>query len=134
MKAIQHTPAQDEVENLSIPEAEEIIEEALEELSYSTDPGLSRALRFLAPAGYQVIVELCGENGRSKRRHAMATAWTPEEDEVRIYFERVDGESDEDRSDLRATSPSRVRAVRPAIASFEDGNVEDGNGALPPDI
>jgi len=134
MKAIQNTQLQEEIDNLTIPEAEEIIEEALEELAYSTDPGLSRALRFLAPAGYQVIVELCGENGRSKGRHAMATAWTPEEDEVRIYFERVDGESDEDRSDLRATSPSRVRAVRPAIASFEDGNVEDGNGALPPDI
>src|SRR5580658_7874135 len=97
MKAIQNTQLQEEIDNLTIPEAEEIIEEALEELAYSTDPGLSRALRFLAPAGYQVIVELCGENGRSKRRHAMATAWTPEEDEVRIYFERVDGESDEDR-------------------------------------
>ena len=77
--------------NLTIPDAEEIIEEALNELGYSNDPGLARALRFLAPPGYQAIVELCSENGRSKRRNASAASWSPEEDEVRIYFERVDG-------------------------------------------
>ncbi len=76
--------------NLSIPAAEEIIEEALNELAYSQDPGLVRALRFLAPQGYQAIVELCSENGRSKRRNASADSWSPEDDEVRIYFERID--------------------------------------------
>jgi len=80
-----------DVSNLSIPEAEEIIEEALNDLGFSADPGLARALRFLAPPGYQAIVELCGENGRSKRRNASADTWSPEEDEVRIYFERADG-------------------------------------------
>jgi hypothetical protein len=84
--------------NMSIPAAEEIIEEALSELAYSQDPGLMRALRFLAPAGYQVIVELCSENGRSKRRNAMADSWSPEDDEVRIYFERLDGEEPATRS------------------------------------
>ena len=78
--------------NLSIPAAEEIIEDALNELAYSQDPGLVRALRFLAPPGYQAIVELCSENGRSKRRNASADTWSPEEDEVRIYFERIDGD------------------------------------------
>ena len=76
--------------NLSIPAAEEIIEEALNELAYSQDPGLVRALRFLAPEGYQAIVELCSENGRSKRRNASADTWSPDDDEVRIYFERID--------------------------------------------
>src|SRR5580765_5435855 len=76
--------------NLSIPAAEEIIEDALNELAYSQDPGLARALRFLSPPGYQAIVELCSENGRSKRRNASADSWSPEEDEVRIYFERID--------------------------------------------
>lgn len=87
--------AQNSVENgnLSIPAAEEIIENALNELQFSTDPGLARALRFLAPPGYQAIVELCSENGRSKRRNASADTWSPEDDEVRIYFERTgDGE------------------------------------------
>jgi len=136
MKAIKSTPMQEDIDNLTIPEAEEIIEEALEELAFSTDPGLSRALRFLAPPGYQVIVELCCENGRSKRRNAMAATWTPEEDEVRIYFERVDGdaEEEEERPDLRSNSHPRARAARPAIAGFEDGNVDDANGALPADI
>src|SRR5208337_4386721 len=78
--------------SLSIPAAEEIIELALNELAYSQDPGLARALRFLAPPGYQVIVELCSENGRSKRRDALADTWSPEDDEVRIYFERLDSE------------------------------------------
>ena len=142
MKSIQSTPLHDEIDNLTIPEAEEIIEEALEELAFSTDPGLARALRFLAPAGYQAIVELCGENGRSKRRNANATCFNPEEDEVRIYFERIDGNAEEDedrggedRPGLVAPGPQgRSRAPRPVAISYEDGNVEDGNGQLPPDI
>jgi hypothetical protein len=86
--------AQNVVEDgaLTIPAAEEIIEDALNELAYSQDPGLVRALRFLAPPGYQAIVELCSESGRSKRRNASADTWSPEDDEVRIYFERIDGE------------------------------------------
>jgi hypothetical protein len=132
MKAIQHIPLQDDVDNLTIPEAEEIIEEALEELAFSTDPGMSRALRFLAPAGYQAIVELCGENGRSKRRNANATSWTPEEDEVRIYFERIDGDA-EDADDDGERAVPRARAARPS-AAFEDGNVDHNHGSLPADI
>ena len=93
-------------ENLTIPAAEEIIEEALNELAYSQDPGLVRALRFLAPPGYQAVVELCSENGRSKRRNASADSWSPEEDEVRIYFERIgDGEP--------YVRPGRGSAMRP---------------------
>lgn len=136
MKAIQNTHLRDEIDNLTIPEAEEIIEEALEELGFSTDPGLMRALRFLAPPGYQAIVELCGENGRSKRRNASATTWNPEEDEVRIYFERIGGDSedDEDHANERPAPSVRVRAPRPVTAIFEEGNVEEGNGALPADI
>lgn len=90
MKATRAVTANIDGSNLSIPAAEEIIEEALNELAYSQDPGLARALRFLAPPGYQAIVELCSENGRSKRRNASADTWSPEEDEVRIYFERID--------------------------------------------
>ena len=139
MKAIQKTPMHEELENLTIPEAEEIIEEALEELAFSTDPGLSRALRYLAPHGYQAIVELCGENGRSKRRNANADSWTPEEDEVRIYFERISEDGDEadggdyEQSVPRAAQP-RARAARATVAAFEDGNIADGNGSLPPEI
>jgi hypothetical protein len=92
--------------NLTIPAAEEIIEEALSELAYSQDPGLVRALRFLAPQGYQVIVELCSENGRSKRRNALADTWSPEDDEVRIYFERIDGEEPAARSSRMSRSVS----------------------------
>src|ERR1700759_1144830 len=108
MKA--HAPIQDDLQVLTVPEAEEIIEEALEELSYSTDPGLARALRFLAPAGYQAIVELCGESGRSKRRNASAATWNPEEDEIRVYFERIDGEGEEDDDEARpVVAPPRPR-------------------------
>src|SRR6516225_10326962 len=90
MKSNRAAQSSIDLSNLSVPDAEEIIEEALNELSFSQDPGLARALRFLAPPGYQAIVELCSENGRSKRRNASADDWSPEEDEVRIYFERVD--------------------------------------------
>lgn len=93
-----------DVSSLSIPDAEEIIEEALAELGYSQDPGMLRALHFLAPPGFQAIVELCGENGRSKRRNASAEAWSPEEDELRIYFERVDGDEPAARP-ARASAP-----------------------------
>jgi hypothetical protein len=70
-------------------------------------------------------VELCGENGRSKRRNAMANTWTPEEDEVRIYFERIDGEE---------AAPRPSRALR---ASAEYGLDEDDDGqeaVIPADI
>jgi hypothetical protein len=140
MKTIQSVPPHEEIEHLTIPEAEEIIEEALEELSFSTDPGLSRALRFLAPPGYQAIVELCGENGRSKRRNASAACWTPEEDELRIYFERIGEESEEDESradaptEIRPSAQTRFIAPRAVAATYEDGNVETGGGQLPADI
>lgn len=137
--------AQNGLENgdLSIPAAEEIIEEALNELAYSQDPGLSRALRFLAPPGYQAIVELCSENGRSKRRSASADTWSPEDDEVRIYFERLDGdepaprltrvpraianhhapdEEDEDQMDMMpADMDARVKELCAALAEAERG-------------
>ena len=114
-----------DVNNLSIPDAEEMLEEALNELSFSTDPSLAQALHFLAPAGYQAIVELCGENGRSKRRNAMADTWTAEEDEVRIYFERIDGEE---------TAPRPARASHaPAEQAFDED--DDGQEAvIPADI
>ncbi len=99
---------------LTIPAAEEIIEEALNELAYSQDPGLVRALRFLAPPGYQAIVELCSESGRSKRRNALADSWSPEDDEVRIYFERMDGE------ELAPRLTHMHRAVSSRAAEEED--------------
>ena len=114
-KAIQSV----DVSSLSIPDAEEIIEEALAELSYSQDPGLVRALQFLAPPGYQAIVELCSEDGRSKRRNASAENWSPEEDEIRIYFERTDGEE-------AAPRPARVSSRPPVVErSFEDEEPEE---------
>jgi hypothetical protein len=131
MKTIQTTPLQDDLDNLTIPEAEEIVEEALSELAFSTDPGLTRALRFLSPPGYQAIVELCGENGRSKRRNANANTWLPEEDEVRIYFERID--EDEEGDDDRSAPQLRVRGTRQA-ATYEENHLPEAEGALPPDI
>jgi hypothetical protein len=118
MKSTRVAQAVVDVSNLSIPDAEEIIEEALNELSYSQDPGLVRALRFLAPPGYQAIVELCSENGRSKRRNGMADSWSPEDDEVRIYFERVGGGE---------AAPRTVRTAPRAVADHaadEDESVD----------
>jgi hypothetical protein len=113
MKSTRVAQAGVDVSSLSIPDAEEIIEEALNELSYSQDPGLVRALRFLAPPGYQAIVELCSENGRSKRRNATAETWSPEEDEVRIYFERVGGDE------------TAARSVRTATRTVVDHHAEE---------
>ena len=115
-----------DVSNLSIPDAEEIIEEALNELSFSQDPGLARALRFLAPPGYQAIVELCSENGRSKRRNATADEWSPEEDEVRIYFERID-ESDAAPRSVRASS-------RPAFEHHLETEDDSQETLIPADL
>ena len=136
MKSTRVAQAGVDVSSLSIPEAEEIIEEALNELSFSQDPGFVRALRFLAPPGYQAIVELCSENGRSKRRNAMADAWSPEEDEVRIYFERIGGEEAAPRTvrtsprvavDHGAGDDEPVETVVPADM---DGRVRELCGAL----
>jgi hypothetical protein len=108
--------AQNGIEHLTIPAAEEIIEEALSELAYSPDPGLVRALQFLSPPGYQAIVELCSENGRSKRRNAMADSWSPEDDEVRIYFERV---SDADGHIIRSPRAAMPRSAEDEVEPDE---------------
>lgn len=119
--------AQNSVENgnLSIPAAEEIIEDALNELQYSQDPGLMRALRFLSPPGYQAIVELCSENGRSKRRNASADSWSPEDDEVRIYFERI-GDHEP------APRPSRAPRIAASHAAEDADDAEEA--VLPADM
>jgi hypothetical protein len=124
MKSTKAAQSGVDVSGLSIPDAEEIIEEALNELAFSTDPGLANALRYLAPAGYQAIVELCGENGRSKRRNASAESWSPEEDEVRIYFERIeDGEA--------APRPTRSPHAL-AEPAYDEDESDDGQEALIP--
>jgi hypothetical protein len=107
MKSNRAAQSSVDISNLTIPDAEEIIEEALSELAFSQDPGLARALRFLAPPGYQAIVELCSENGRSKRRNAVADSWSPEEDEVRIYFERLDDNAAPTRTSRASRSIER---------------------------
>jgi len=125
MKSTKAASSSIEGVNLSIPAAEEIIEDALNELAFSQDPGLVRALRFLAPPGYQAIVELCSESGRSKRRNASADTWSPEEDEVRIYFERID--------DVEA-SPRASRAQRSAGLHSPDEEDDDQEAVLPADM
>jgi len=121
-----NTPAQSALDlaALSIPAAEEIIEDALNELGYSQDPGLTRALRFLCPPGYQAIVELCSENGRSKRRTALADNWSPEEDEIRIYFERTED---------AMVAPRPVRSIaKVASAQAASGEEDDSQLSLLP--
>ena len=68
-------------------------------------------------------MKLCSENGRSKRRNASADTWSPEEDEVRIYFERIDGAEPLPR-------PSARRA--PRLSSPPSRTLEDGQEALIP--
>jgi hypothetical protein len=126
MKSTRAANGSEDGVNLSIPAAEEIIEEALNELAYSQDPGLVRALRFLAPPGYQAIVELCSESGRSKRRNASADTWSPEEDEVRVYFERID----DGEPSPRAARAQRTAAVHVPIESEDD----DQEAVLPADM
>jgi hypothetical protein len=143
MKTAKAPQANLDVSHLSIDDAEEVIEEALNDLGFSSDPGLARALRFLAPQGYQAVVELCSGDGRSKRRNASAESWSPEEDEVRIYFERADGAEaaprstraapraqvdhsfDDDEDSQQAVIPSdleaRVKELCAALAEAERG-------------
>ena len=125
MKSIKAVQSSVDLSNLSIPDAEEIIEEALSELAFSPDPGMARALHFLAPPGYQAIVELCSENGRSKRRNASAESWSPEEDEVRIYFERIDGAE---------TAPRPIRAPHVATELAFDEDDDGQEAVIPADL
>ena len=125
MKSSKAAQSSVEMGHLSIPAAEEIIENALNELAYSQDPGLVRALQFLAPPGYQAIVELCSESGRSKRRNAPVDAWSPEEDELRIYFERTDEAE---------AAPRPARPVRTVSAPTVEEEEDDQQALLPADM
>jgi hypothetical protein len=86
---------------------------------------LVRALQFLAPPGYQAIVELCGENGRSKRRNASADSWSPEEDELRIYFELIDGAE---------PAPRPARALRAVAEPVYDDEDDSQEAVIPADL
>src|ERR1039458_1345663 len=125
MKTPKSVQSSEDLSHLSIPDAEEIIEGDIRDLGFSAASGTARALRFLAPPGYQAIVELCGENGRSKRRNASADAWSPEEDEVRIYFERVDGAEPASRG---------ARASRGAVEPAYDDEDDSQEAVIPADI
>jgi hypothetical protein len=125
MKSSKTAPNAIEANALSIPTAEEIIEDALNELAFSQDPGLTRAVQFLCPPGYQAIVELCSENGRSKRRTANAASWSPEEDEIRIYFER---------SDDAEPAPRAVRAPRAMAVAAPEEDDDTQQAVLPEDM
>jgi hypothetical protein len=123
MKTKKAAQSSIDVSNLSIPDAEEMIEEALNELGSSADPDLALAMQFLAPPGYQAIVELCSENGRSKRRNDTADSWSAEDDEVRIYFERIgEGES----------APRATRAPRAIDEAAYGDEDDDGQEAVIP--
>ncbi|MDR3725171.1 MAG: hypothetical protein P4K83_11880 [Terracidiphilus sp.] len=124
MKSSNSTQNTIDISTITIPAAEEVIEDALNELGYSEDPGLARALRFLCPPGYQAIVELCSENGRSKRRIDMADSWTPEEDEIRIYFER-----DSDAPPI----PRQVRASHSTAVAYAEED-DSQQAVLPVDM
>ena len=102
-----------------------------------------RALRFLAPPGYQAIVELCSENGRSKRRNASAEIvvarrrrsphlfraprWTktlrlPTESHSRVrHRARLDDEPDEILAVVPADLDARVKELCAALAEAERG-------------
>ncbi len=137
MRAFSTSPVVEEMDNLTIPEAEELIEEALGDLAEQVEPGtdtaLQRALRFLAPPGYQAIVELCGENGRSKRRNADAATWTPEEDEVRIYFEKIEDDTLEELDRVAIVSRPRT-LLRSTPNLMEDSQEETEPSRMPADI
>jgi len=124
MKSAKAPQANLDLSSLSIDEAEEVIEEALNDLGFSPDPGMARALRFLAPPGYQAVVELCSGDGRSKRRNASADSWSPEEDEVRIYFERSDSDT------ARSSRP----APRPQADHGFDEEDDSQQTAIPADL
>jgi hypothetical protein len=120
-----------EIDALSIPVAEEMIEEALNELAFTQDPGMARVLRFLAPPGYQAIVELCSENGRSKRRDASVDIWSPEYDEVRIYFERIDGDEPAPRLGRAPRNDAHDQdEAEPAVPADMDARVKELCAAL----
>lgn len=125
MKSAKAAPGSVDLSNLSIEDAEEVIEEALNDLGFSPDPGLARALHFLAPPGYQAIVELCDENGRSKRRNTNATHWSAEEDEIRIYFERI-GEGD--------AAPRPARSAPRAVADHSFDDDDSQQTVIPADL
>ncbi len=131
---LKYSASNAEANDLLIPDVEEIIEDALnDEISNSSIPGLQRALQFLAPAGYTAIVELCDENGRSKRRNAPAGSWSPESDEIRIYFERG-GEEGDERESPRPRYSRPARSYAPGESEYEEDADDSQLAVIPADM
>jgi hypothetical protein len=75
----------------TIEQAEATLEKFFSELpGLLAGQGSTTALNFLAPKGYQAVVELISDSGRTIRRKAEAGEWDPEQDEIRIYFEPIE--------------------------------------------
>jgi hypothetical protein len=81
---------------LNVSEVEGLIEDLWnDKLSPAADRDLGEFIQqLLSLKGYQIVVELTDENGRSKRRDSPISQFNPAYDEIRIYFQS--GESGEE--------------------------------------
>ena len=104
-KAVQNSI---DVSNLSIPDAEEIIEEALGELAFSQDPGLVRALRFLSPRGTR-------RSSSSAVRAAGASAATPPQRHGLLRKMKSASTSNASTNPLNGRSGRSARPASPLI-------------------
>lgn len=97
------------------------IEELERELEQSfTVPS---ALRAFIPAGFRPRVTLYGP-GQKKRKNASAKKWSPESDEIRIYFERdetaASNQPEAKRPEPPAVEPGSSLPARPAPGPLTD--------------
>jgi len=122
MKATRAAQSSIDVSNLSIPDAEEIIEEALGELAFSQDPGLVRALRFLAPPGtrqlWNCAVKMAAASAAMPRR-------------IPGLQKKTKYESILERTDEAGASPREIRSPR-ATAEHSFESEDDSQPAMIP--
>jgi len=113
-----------DLSTLSVPEAEEIIEEALNELAFSPDPGLARALHFLALPDTRRLWNCAARTAAANAAMPLRNPGRPKKTRWRIYFERIgDGES----------APRAARAARiPVDHGYDEDEDDDGQEAVIP--
>jgi hypothetical protein len=112
------------LKQITVQDSEEALEQTLTTLRNLNLQELRSlpALDVIAPKGFRPIVSLL-ENGRKKRRTALAETWSPATGEISISFERAEASESAKSSD---PSPADSHALKELLSALQEAESAPG--------